>query len=575
MKIVRNQKLRAVGKLAQLLSSRHYCNVIRPDLNIILSGSNNKGLGFTMDERQSLGVYGYWASSVRTMEAQLNAVLTSFRARADPIAKFMYLMSLRNRHERLYYRFVRDHTKEVLPIIYTPTVGRAIQMFSMIYRAPMGMFISSFDRGHIAKILQNWRSDDVRAVCVTDGGRVLGLGDMGANGLGITLGKLALYTGLAGVPPSLLLPIALDVGTDNTTLLNDPMYVGTRMKRIRGEPYEQLVDEFMCAVVENFGNDTFIHFEDFATPNALKFLKKYQHSFCCFNDDIQGTGATVLAGMLNVERLLKVKLQQLVILFAGAGSAVRGILAMLLTELRRRGLTEAEATSNIYIFEKDGLLSSDSQLDADICIYAKDVQPKITTLHQAVQQLKPGILVGATGARGLFSAQVLSEMGAHHERPAIFALSNPTEMSECTAEQAYEHTGGRAIYSSGSPFPPVQFEGKRLVPGQANNCLVFPGIALGAICMRARHMPSEIYSVAAHRLAKHTPDKSLASGNMYPSLNAANEVSLGIALDVAKYLIENDLSNVYPAPVDLEAYLQQYLYTLDYGPSLPEKWKVP
>ncbi|EDW31864.1 GL11345 [Drosophila persimilis] len=566
--------LRPLGRMLQVHNDAS-SHVVRPDWHTITDGRWNKGLSFTIEERQRLGVHGLWPCSTRNMEEQLYAVGINFQARKDNISKFTYINSLSQRHQRLFYRFLRDYTEAVLPVIYTPTVGEIITSFGLHFKYPDGLYITIFDRGHIRDVLTNWKAKHVRAMCVTDGGRVLGLGDMGANGMGISIGKIALYTALAGVPPDQLLPVCLDVGTDNEELLGDPLYVGARIKRVRGAEYEDFVNEFMEAAVDTFGTDTFIHHEDFATPDAIKFLKKYQYSYCCFNDDVQGTGATGLAGMLNVERVTKRKLQDMVFLFAGAGSAALGIANMLLTALKSRGLTSEEAASKIYLFDQNGLVTCASEkIEAQARKFAKPMDP-IKDLAAAVDHLKPSILLGATGVGALFSEQVLRSLAKHQERPAVFALSNPTNRTECTAEQAYNFTEGRVLFCSGSPFPPVVFNGKRFTPAQANNCLVFPGIALGAICARARFLPDDVYSEVAVTLAKSTSEERLAAGSLYPAIKEAHSLALDVGVTVCQYLFENGLSNIYPVPKDVCEFVQKTQYRLVYESALPPTWPYP
>ncbi|XP_034476892.1 NADP-dependent malic enzyme-like [Drosophila innubila] len=552
-----------------------YSEILHNNTDALMNSRYNKGLSFTMRERQLLSIHGLMPCSIRPIEEQVEVAKLNFMARHDPLGQYTYLMSLRQLHERVFFRFIREHTELTLPIMYTPTVGSAVTLFSTVYRSGMGMYVTIYDRGHIFDVLKNWRVPNVRGVCVTDGGRILGLGDMGANGMGIVLGKLFLYTALGGVPPNLLLPITLDVGTDNKMLLEDPHYVGARLGRIKGAEYDDFVEEFMQAVAKCFGDDTLIHFEDFATPNAYKFLRKYQHKYSYFNDDIQGTSAIGLAGFLAAERLLKYKLEDQVFLFVGAGSAAIGIANLLVRELRSRGLSKEKACSNIYVVEMYGLLTTKSKgLNEDTCRYAKDIEP-IVDLEEVVDKLKPAILLAATGTAGVISEKVLRLMAQHNERPVVFALSNPTSNAECTAEQAFQHTEGRVIFSSGSPFPPVVVNGKRFTTGQANNCLAFPGIALGALSMRARHLPDEIYLKVAHVLANYPSEESLKTGNLYPLISEVNDLSFSVAMSVADFLDKNNLSNVHPMPKDICKFMHNYMYRLSYGPSLPNTWKYP
>ncbi|EDW31863.1 GL11344 [Drosophila persimilis] len=555
--------------------SRHHHDIVRPPVTTVLDAKNNKGLNFTIEERQSLQVHGLFPAAFRTMQEQVFAVAANFHARATKIGRYRYLRSLRKRHERLYFRFLSEHLEDVLPVIYTPTVGVACTIFGMIYRGPMGLYVTKNDRGHVAEVLRNWPEPDIKAVCVTDGERILGLGDLGANGMGITVGKLELYTALSCVPPHHLLPVCLDVGTNNEELLADPMYIGTRDKRLRGKKYDELVDEFMQAVVQTWGRRTLIHFEDFATPNAFKLIERYQHKYCCFNDDIQGTAAVGLAGLLAVERVTKKKLDKHVIVFAGAGSAAMGVAGLLVKELKSRKLDEKQIAKNIYVFDQNGLIvKSRTDVAPPIQPYVKDM-PHIKALDEVVEKVKPSILIGATSMTGLFSEKILRCMAANNERPAIFAFSNPTSKAECTAEQAYNFTEGRALFSAGSPFPPVTVNGKRLTPGQANNCFAFPGIGLGAMAAYAKTIPDEIFLVAAHTLAGYPEEEAMASGRIYPKATEAKDVALTIAVAVAQYLFDNDLAQVYPVPENVCEFIVANLYELCNGDSLVVPWKYP
>ncbi|XP_017044525.1 NADP-dependent malic enzyme isoform X2 [Drosophila ficusphila] len=518
---------------------------------------------------------GLMPISVRTIEDQMAAALTNFEARPSDISRFTYLSAVHHRHRRLYYKFVRENIVRALPIVYTPTVGDVVATYGLNFQHAESLFISIYDKGHIRDLMHNWTDHDVKAICVTDGGRVLGLGDMGANAMGISMGKMILYTALGAIPPTALMPVCLDVGTDNQSLLQDPLYVGARIPRVRGPEYEELVQEFMEEAVHCYGHDVFIHFEDFATPNALKFLAKYQHDYCCFNDDIQGTGATGLAAFVNVERITGRKLEDTIFVFAGAGSAALGIAQMLVIELETRGLSPEEAVKNIYLVDVNGLITCKSENVPDQAkIFVKDMEP-IKELISVVEKLKPSVILGATGVAGIFDEKVLKTMAKNHERPAVFALSNPTSSSECTAEQAYTHTEGRVLFASGSPFPPVVINGKRFTPAQANNCLTFPGIALAAISAKARYLPNSVFSVASHELANNTTQEQLDAGTLFPAMSKAHEVAFNVGVALTEYLFDNHLSNVYPKPDNVCEYVKKTLYEFDYKSSLPATWCYP
>ncbi|XP_070134094.1 NADP-dependent malic enzyme, mitochondrial isoform X2 [Drosophila bipectinata] len=472
--------------------------------------------------------------------------------------------------------YVSEHVTEVLPIIYTPTVGMACLVYGMLYRGISGVYITKYDCGHMVDVLLNWPDrKSVKAICVTDGQRILGLGDLGANGMGICVGKMELYTALGGISPEKCLPVCLDVGTTNANLREDPMYIGLREDRLQGKEYEDFIEEFIQSALKAFGCETLIHFEDFATPNAFKFLKKYQDQCCYFNDDIQGTAAVGLAGLLGIQRITKIELQDHVILFCGAGSAVMGLTALLKKELKARGLADDELAKNIYVYDHKGLITKKNEnIPGDIADFAKDMAP-IKSLEEVVEKIKPSIIMGATSAAGLFTEKILRSMAKNHERPGVFAFSNPTNKAECTAEQAYNFTEGRAIYSAGSPFPPVEFNGKRLTPGQANNCFAFPGIVLGVMTAQAETVPDEAYLVTAHTLSNIPSPEDLASGKIYPDIGCAKAVALEIAIKVCEYLFKNGLARLSPEPEDIREHILKNEYQLDFCSSLPETWEYP
>ncbi|XP_039481523.1 NADP-dependent malic enzyme [Drosophila santomea] len=546
-------------------SSSH--DIIRVPIEVVLSDKFNKSLAFTLEERQRLCIHGLMPACVRTYDEQMLAIETNFHSFESNVARYRYLRALRQGYERMYFQFVSKNVNVVLPIIYTPTVGLACTVYGMLYRGMTGIHITKHDRGHMKQILGNWPlAREVRAICVTDGQRILGLGDLGANGMGIAVGKMELYTALAGIPPRMCLPVCLDVGTNNKSLHEDPLYIGLRDERLQGDEYVGFVDEFMEAVVSTFGSQTLIHFEDFATPNAFMFLDRYQQCYCHFNDDIQGTAAVGLAGLLGIQRITKKPLEQHIIVFAGAGSAAMGIASLLKIELMSRGLSEADAVKNIYFYDQDGALTtSRKSIPELLCVFAKNMK-ETKSLEELVEQVKPSIIMGATSAPGLFTEKIIRTMAANHERPGIFAFSNPTSKSECTAEQAYKFSDGKAIYSAGSPFPPVEFNGKRLTPGQANNCFAFPGMILGTMTVLATRMPDEIFLLCAHELAKFPSNEEIQSGRIYP---------YKIGVKAAKYLIENGYAKRTLEPDDVEAYIKKHGYKLNYGRSLAETWAYP
>jgi malate dehydrogenase (oxaloacetate-decarboxylating)(NADP+) len=443
----------------------------------------------------------------------------------------MQLSALQERNERLFYQTVIAHIDRIMPLIYTPTVGEACKAFSHIARDPKGFFITPDDRGSIRRFLGNWPHEDIRVIVVTDGQRILGLGDLGANGMGIPIGKLALYTACAGIDPRTCLPVTLDVGTNNEELLKDPLYLGYPRKRLEGKAYFDLVEEFVTAVQSRYP-DALIQFEDFLTPNAYALLQQYRDRVLCFNDDIQGTAAVVLAGVYSSTRITGTAFKDLRIMFLGAGSAATGIADLMTSAFVDEGLGADQARRHLWFVDLHGLVvKGRKDLMEHNLPYAHEFQP--VGFAEAIDAIRPHILIGATGAPGTFTRPVIERMSAINDRPAIFALSNPTSRAECTAEQAYEWSGGKAIFASGSPFAPVTRGGRTFRPGQGNNAYVFPGIGLGAIACRARTLPDELFLTAARTLAKLVRQSDLDQGTLYPPLKDIRKISRAIATSVA------------------------------------------
>jgi malate dehydrogenase (oxaloacetate-decarboxylating)(NADP+) len=522
----------------------------------------NKGTAFTEKERDALGLRGLLPPHVHTQEEQILRVMENFHRKPNNLEKYVHLIALQDRNETLFYRVVLDHLEETMPIIYTPTVGQGCQEYGHIFRRPRGMFISADDRGRVAQVLHNWPSQEVRIIVVTDGERILGLGDLGAFGMGIPVGKLSLYTACAGVHPSLCLPVTLDVGTDNERLLNDPLYIGIRQRRLRGDAYDALVDEFMAAVQEVFPH-ALVQFEDFANINAFRLLDKYRGEMCTFNDDIQGTGGVALAGLYSALRITGEQLAGQTVLFLGAGEAAIGIAELIVAAMVDEGLPENEARGRCWLVDSGGLVvKSRTGLAGHKLPYAHD-HPPLPDFLTAVQALEPTAIIGVSGQPGAFSQPALEAMAGLNERPIVFALSNPTSKAECTAEQAYTWTGGRAIFASGSPFGPVTLDGKTYVPGQGNNAYVFPGVGLGAIACGARLVTDEMFFAAAKALAREVSEADLERGQIYPPLTAIREVSAAIAVAVAEVAYGRGLAT-QPKPDDLLAHIVAQMYVPRY-----------
>ena len=522
----------------------------------------NKGTAFTEAEREALGLRGLLPPRAATMEEQIARVMSNLRAKPNDLEKYVYLTSLHDRNETLFYRVVVDHIDELMPIIYTPTVGRACQEYGQLFRRARGMFIAAEDRGRVRDTLRNWPNADVRAIVVTDGERILGLGDLGANGMGIPVGKLSLYTACAGVHPAVTLPVTLDVGTENAALLDAPLYLGVRRKRLRGAPYDALVEEFVEAANELWPG-VLIQFEDFGNQNAFRLLAKYRDRVCAFNDDIQGTAAVTLAGVYSALRVTGGDLRRQRFLFLGAGEAGVGIADLIVAALVDAGMSRDDARRACWLVDSRGLVvRSRTDLAEHKRPYAHDA-PGAPGLLDAIHALEPTALIGVSGQPSTFTRDVLEAMAARNERPIIFALSNPTANSECTAEEAYAHTGGRALFASGSPFASVSFQGKLLVPSQANNAYVFPGVALGVVAARVTRVTDEMFAQAARTLAGLVSEHDLASGLLFPPLNSIRDVSLKIAVAVARTAHERGFADT-TAPRDLEALIREQVFEPEY-----------
>ena len=461
----------------------------------------------------------------------VDRIMVNLQRLPRDIDRYMLLSTLQERNERLFYQTVLQHIDRILPLIYTPTVGEACKEFSHIAREPKGFFITPDDRGHIRRILANWPGRNIRVIVVTDGQRILGLGDLGANGMGIPVGKLALYTACAGIDPESCLPVTLDVGTNNEELRTDVLYLGYPRRRLVGKAYFELVDEFVTAVRSRYP-DALIQFEDFLTPNAYALLEKYRHRVLCFNDDIQGTAAVALAGVYSSTRITGLRFRDLNIMFLGAGSAATGIADLMTAALVEEGLSQEDARRHLWFVDVNGLVVKGRKdlMDHNLP-YAHEFKP--LGFVDAIEAIRPHVLIGATGAPATFTRTIIGRMSKINQRPVIFALSNPTSRAECTAEQAYAWSAGRAVFASGSPFQPVSYDGRTFVPAQGNNAYVFPGIGLGAVACRARTLPDELFLAAARTLADLVGDDDLDRGSLYPPLPDIRKISLAIAVSVA------------------------------------------
>ncbi len=524
---------------------------------LLFHAATNKSTAFTLEERQRLGLRGLLPAQVSTMVRQTERVLENVRRKDLDLERYIALQALQDRNERLFYRTLIDHIDELMPIVYTPTVGQACKEFAHIFRQTRGFYVTPGDRGEIRRNLDNWPESDVRVVVVTDGQRILGLGDLGANGMGIPIGKLALYTACAGIAPEHCLPLMLDVGTNNEELLGDPLYLGVHEHRLQGKPYDDLVEELIRALQDKWPR-VLIQFEDFLTPNAYRLLRRYRDRISCFNDDIPGTAAVALAGVSASTRVSGTPFKDLRIMFLGAGSAATGIADLTLQALVNEGLTEAEALGRLSFVDLEGLLVAGRTDLLEHNLPYVQPGPGMGFL-EALHKVKPHVLIGATGAPGTFTREVIAAMAEFNERPAIFALSNPTSRAECTAEQAYAWSSGRAIFTSGSPFGAVEYEGRRLQPGQGNNAYIFPGVGLGATACQATRVSEAMFLVAAKALAAQVTRARLDAGALYPPLSEIRAVSVQIAVAVAERAYADGLAQL-PHPGDLRAYIEAQMY---------------
>ena len=518
----------------------------------------NKGTAFTDAERDALKLRGLLPPRVHSMAEQELRVLGNIRAKPTDLERYLYLVALQDRNETLFYRVIMNHIEEMMPIIYTPTVGKACQEFQHIFRQSRGFYISLQDKGRVKELLHNWPHKDARIIVVTDGERILGLGDLGADGMGIPIGKLALYTACAGIHPTQCLPVMLDVGTNNEKLLNDPLYNGLERHRERGEEYDALVAEFIEAAKEVFPG-VLIQIEDFGNTNAFRLLEQYRSTTCLFDDDIQGTGAVAVAGIIAAMRITGGKLSEQKILFLGAGEAGIGIADVFVAALKEEGMSEEEARKHCWFVDSKGLLvAGRDNIATQKQPYAHEIE-YIPDLLGAVKAFQPTALLGLSGQPSTFTQDVVETMVKINARPIIFALSNPTSKAECTAEQAYTWSDGRAIFASGSPFDPVKLDNQTFVPGQGNNAYIFPGVGLGIIVSRSRIVTDEMFLAAAHSLANQVTEADLERGRVYPALSLIRQVSALIAHDVAKIAYDKGFTD-RKEPDDILADIHENMY---------------
>lgn len=523
----------------------------------------NRATSFSIEDRQKYGLLGLLPEKVETETERLQRVLDQIESKNSDLERYEYLSNLQDMDETLYFKTLMSDPARFMPLVYTPTVGEACQNFDHIFNRPRGLYLPITRQDQLEEMLGNWFEEDVRVIVVTDGERILGLGDQGIGGMGIPIGKLSLYTACAGVPPKVTLPITLDVGTNNQNLINDPLYLGLKQPRVTGQAYDDFIAAFVVAVQKVFPLAC-IQFEDFAFGHAAPILAKYRNEVCCFNDDIQGTAAVALAGITTALRITKEKLIDQRFLFFGAGTAGAGIAALLVKAMVMQGLSEDEARQRCWLYDVNGLLQSERTDLADFQQPFAHQYAPIDHFVTAIKELKPTAIIGVSTVGKAFDQKVIEAMAAANERPIIFPYSNPTDHSECTAEEAYQWSNGRAVFASGSPFPPVHYKDQLFIPGQGNNVYIFPAMGMAIYATAAKRVTDEMFIVAAQALSEQVKETYLDVGLIYPPQKDILPVSLHVAAKVAEYIFDNDFARV-ERPTDIAAYIQEKTYIPDYA----------
>src|SRR6476660_3166681 len=541
-------------------------------IELLLEPSLNKSTAFTEAEKVALGIVGLVPDVTETVDLQLGRVMMQLGHKTTDLERYIYLINLLDHNETLFYRTVMSDPARFLPIVYDPTIGEACLKFGHIYRQTRGMYLSTTRRGSVKEVLRNWPQKDVRFICVTNGGRILGLGDLGANGAGIPIGKLQLYTACAGVPPQYLLPMYLDAGTNNEQYLHDPLYLGMRKTRPPTEELYSFVDEFMDAVQEVFPRCC-VHFEDWTGKDAVHLLERYRDKYCVYNDDVQGTAGITLAGMINAAKLKGKKLKDEKYLFLGAGSAGIGLANLLCSALVQQGMTLKEAQAHVYMFDVNGLLESTR---TDLFDFQKPYahqHPPTRDFVAAIESIKPTTIIGVRTIGGAFTQKVVETMSRINGRPVILALSNPTEHAECTPEQAYAWSKGKAIYAAGVQFAPVHYKGQTFLPGQANNFYIFPAVGMAIFATQAKRVTDEMFIEAGQAVADQVTPKLLKQGLLYPLQSNILETEIQTAARVAKLVFDSGLARV-ERPADMVSFIRQHVYKPEYPEAVTAATKV-
>jgi malate dehydrogenase (oxaloacetate-decarboxylating)(NADP+) len=547
-------------------------NTSKRGIEVLRDPTLNKSTAYTEAEKQELGLIGLVPDVTETEDLQLQRVLAQLAQKNTDLERYIYLINLLDHNETLFYRTVMSDPARFLPIVYDPTIGEACLKFGHIYRGPRGMYLSMTRRGKVKDVLENWPQKDARFICVTDAGRILGLGDLGANGMGIPIGKLQLYTACAGVPPQYLLPMYLDAGTNNEQYLHDPLYLGMRRARPSTEELYSFVDEFVEAVQSVFPKCC-IHFEDWTGADAVHLLQRYRNNYCVYNDDVQGTAGIVLTGMINAAKIKGTKLSDERYLFLGAGSAGIGLADLLCSAMVKEGLPVKEAQARVYMFDINGLLEDTR---TDLLDFQKPYAHKHAPTRDfvaAIESIKPTTMIGVSTVGGAFNQTVVESMSRINEQPVIFALSNPTDHAECTPDQAYTWSHGKAIYAAGVQFPPVHFNGRTFLPGQANNFYIFPAIGMAVFATVASRVTDEMFIEAARAVADQVPSELLKQGLLFPLQSNILETEIQTAARVAKVIFDSGLARV-DRPPDMIRFISQHVYKPEYGFEAAPKTKV-
>lgn len=530
---------------------------------ILHDSQANRGTAFTADQRKTAGLEGLLPPGVDTLEMQIARVHIQLDMLDSDLQRYLFLMDLQSRNQTLFYAALMSDPARFMPLVYTPTVGEACQKFDHIFRSARGLYLPITAKGRIKELMSNWPQKDVRFIVVTDGERILGLGDLGVGGMGIPIGKLALYTAVAGVPPELTLPITLDVGTNNHSLLDDPLYLGLRQERVRGDAYHAFIAEFVDAV-QSLYPKCCLQWEDFANFNAVSILETYKDKICTYNDDIQGTAGIALAGLYGALRITGQKLKDQRFLFMGAGSAATGIAELISEAMVMEGLTIEEARARNWLFDINGLVESTR---TDLADFQKPFAHKhapCKSFVDAIKDIKPNGIVGVSTVPKLFNQDVIEAMSQVNDRPIIFPYSNPTSRSECTAEEAYKWSKGKAIFASGSPFDPVKLGSKTFIPGQGNNVYIFPAMGMAVLATQSKRVTEQMFIVAAKAVAEQVTQEELDTGLIYPPQSQILNASLHTAAKIATYIFDQGLARV-ERPKDIEAHVRGMAYKPVYG----------